>query len=126
MPDTSAPSVSDAMDTVGGVVSTGGAATFETVNVTAAEVFELPAASNAATLYEYVVAAVSPVLEYVVDAVVPIHTPSRYTSYPTTPTLSVEAVQERSICDSETVVAPSDVGVVGACVSVIGSPAAAY
>ena len=109
------PPVGDAMDTVGAVVSgggAGGAAVVALALVDCAEVF--PAASNAVTLYEYVVAAVRPVLEYVVDAVVPIFTPLRYTLYPTTPTLSVDAVQWRSICDVEIVVAVREVGAVGA------------
>ena len=40
-----------------------------------------------------------------------------YTLYPATPTLSVDAVHVRLICEDEIAVAVSPVGTVGACVS---------
>ena len=61
--------------------------------------------------------AASPILAYAVDPVESIFTPSRYTLYPTTPTLSVDAVQARFICEAEIAVAVSEVGTVGAWVS---------
>src|SRR5581483_11276315 len=51
----------------------------------------LPAASTAATASAYPVAHASPANTYEVCAVVPTWTPPRYSRYPATPTLSVEA-----------------------------------
>ena len=51
-------------------------------------------------------------------ATVAIGVPLRYTLYPVTPTLSVEAVQLKLICDEEMAVAVRLVGVEGAVVSV--------
>jgi hypothetical protein len=77
----------------------------------------LPAASKAATMYENDVDADSPASEYDVAALVPIFVPARYTLYPVTPTLSVDAFQVRSICDEETAVATRLVGTEGGVVS---------
>ncbi len=106
---------------VGGVVS-------PAAGVVALAVFEypllFPAASFARTRYEYEVEAVSPVsLNVVVVGVAicaklaqaaPEH---RSTLYPVTPTLSVEAVQDRLICVVEAAVAVKFVGAVGGVVS---------
>ena len=54
------------------------------------------------------------------DAEVPICTPPLYILYPVTPTVSVEAVHDRLICDEEIAAAESPVGVVGAIVSLSG------
>jgi hypothetical protein len=55
------------------------------------------AASNALITYEYVVDALTDVSAKVVaPVVVPIGTPARKTLYPATPTLSLEALHERS------------------------------
>ena len=43
--------------------------------------------------------------------------PFRYTLYPVTPTLSVDAVHDKFICDDEITVAESPVGMLGAVVS---------
>ena len=60
------PPVGDAIDTVGAVASGGGPAAPPMVALTLVDGVELfPAASKALTVYEYVVAAVRPVLEYV-------------------------------------------------------------
>ena len=61
--------------------------------------------------------AVSPVLEYEVPATLIRNAPLRYISYPVTPTLSVEAVHDRLICDEEIAVAERLVGGVGMVVS---------
>ena len=63
-----------------------------------------------------------PVSEYAVLAVAPISTESLYILYPTTPTLSVEAVHDKSICDDEIAVADRLVGIEGAWVSVVQVP----
>jgi hypothetical protein len=77
-----------------------------------------PAASYAATVYEYVVAEVSPVFEYDVVVVVAICTPPLYTLYPFTAVLSVDAVQARLSCEDETGVTVNPEGIDGAVVSV--------
>ncbi len=56
-------------------------------------------------------------MEYVVPVVVAICVPPLYILYPATPTLSVEAVHERLICEDEADVAVRPVGVDGAVVS---------
>ena len=80
-----------------------------------AEVF--PAASYAETVYVYAVAGERPVSVYVVAAVVPTCVPFRYTLYPVTPTLSVEAVQERFTWLAEAGVAERPEGTEGGVVS---------
>jgi hypothetical protein len=77
----------------------------------------LPAASNAATVYVYVVLGASPMSVYVVPVDVAIWLPFRKIWYPVTPTLSVEAPHERLIAVAEIASALSPVGVVGGCVS---------
>ena len=81
-----------------------------------AEVF--PAASNAVTVYVKLVDAASPPSWYVVLADVPILLPPRYTLYPVTPTLSVDAVHDKLICEDDIAVALNPVGTLGATVSV--------
>ena len=55
--------------------------------------------------------------EYEAVADVPIWVPPLYILYPVTATLSVEAVQERLICDDDMDVAEREVGVEGGVVS---------
>jgi hypothetical protein len=77
----------------------------------------LPAASYAATPTVYAVLQLRLASKYVSDAVDPSFVPFRKTSYPATPTLSVDADHEavRPVC--VTFVAMRPVGAVGACVS---------
>jgi hypothetical protein len=65
----------------------------------------------------YDVPAVRPVLENDVVAVVPTAVPFLKMRYPVTPTLSVDALQLRSICVAETAVAERFAGTLGAVVS---------
>lgn len=84
----------DVIETVGGVVSVGGEqAEVVTFNVVVPELF--PAASCALTPAMYVVPQTSPVLLKLRFNVEPRFLPSLNTSYPVTPTLSVEAFQDR-------------------------------
>src|SRR5512140_110911 len=81
-----------------------------------------PAASCARTRYQYVVLAASPVLDQLVCVVVATLVkvaPSvlRSTWYPVTPTLSVEALHVRLICEFDAAVAARLAGMVGAWVS---------
>ena len=57
-----------------------------------------------------------------VEVVVASCEPLRKILYPATPTLSVEAVQLRSIWDEDIVVAVNPVGIVGGVVSVVPPP----
>jgi hypothetical protein len=77
----------------------------------------LPAASSARTVNEYAVEADRPVAVYVRLVVVPITAPPRSTSYPVTPTLSVDADQASVVADDVVPDAASPVGVDGAVVS---------
>lgn len=89
------------------------------IGALAADTF--PARSRARTEYLYAVFAVSPVSLYCVLAVVATAVPSRSTSYPLTPMLSVEAIQLRP---TEVAVAPvlfRPAGTVGAWVSPVES-----
>jgi hypothetical protein len=107
-------------DTEGGTTS--GAGSFGTltgcagvVATTAADcVDSLFAASNADALKVYVVAGVRPVLENDAAAVVATGAPFLKMRYPVTPTLSVDAIQLRSICVAETTVAARFAGTLGA------------
>ena len=82
----------------------------------------LPAASLAMTFKEYVVFGESPVIV----AVVPVTEMARdvpwYTSYPVTPTLSVEACQDKVTLEDVTALTITFVGVVGAAVSLPPPP----
>jgi hypothetical protein len=78
----------------------------------------LPAASLALTVNEYVVEAVRPVAVKLVEVGDPMSVVPRYTSYPVTPTASVEAVQVSGTVVDVTVPAVRAVGAVGAMVSV--------
>jgi hypothetical protein len=100
----------------------------EAACVVAVAVFEyallFPAASSARTRYEYEVEAANPVSLNVVPDGVAIcakfaHAApeQRSTLYPATPTLSVEAVQVRLICEVEAAVAARLVGAVGGVMS---------
>jgi hypothetical protein len=111
---------------VGGVVSA-------TAGVAALDVFEypllFPAASTARTLYEYEVAAANPISLNAAPVGVAICAKfaqpapeHRSTLYPATPTLSVDAVQERLICVAKVAVAVKFAGVDGGVVSGVGVP----
>src|SRR5260221_7923032 len=52
--------------------------------------------------------------------------PARKTRYPVTPTLSVDAVQDRLICEEEAAEAENPVGVDGAVVSTTGGTIAVF
>ena len=74
----------------------------------------LPAASFAFTPTLYEVSGLRPVRLYEVLAVEPSNTPSTYTSYPVTATLSVEAVHVMSALESVTFDEVTLVGLDGA------------
>jgi hypothetical protein len=110
---------------LGGVVSAA-------AGVVAEKIFEyallFPAASTARTLYEYAVDALNPVslnpalTGVAICAKLAQPTPKhRSTLYPATPTLSVDAVQERLICVAKVDVAIKLAGAVGGVVSSIGA-----
>lgn len=111
---------------VGGVVSAA-------ARVVAEKTFEyallFPAASTARTLYEYEVAAANPISLNAAPVGVAICAKfaqpapkHRSTLYPATPTLSVDAVQERLICVAKVAVAVKFAGVDGGIVSGVGVP----
>jgi len=113
------PLLHEEVEEVGVVATTGGAWVLAEAEADCAEV--LFDASYAETVYEYAVEAVRAVLEYEVPAVVAIWVPLRYMRYPLTPTLSVEAVQERLIWVEEMDVAERPEGTEGAEVSGVGA-----
>src|SRR3954469_14135074 len=91
-PVTVAPAIGAVTVTVGGVVS---AAAWVVALAAVERADSFPAASVALTAYVYAVEGVSPVSWYTGDVGVATCDPLRYTLYPATPTLSVEAVQLR-------------------------------
>jgi hypothetical protein len=96
VPETVDPAVGAVTEVVGGVVSAADAV----VAFTLADCALLfPAASKAETAYAYVVAGERPESVNDADERVPTWTPFLKTLYPVTPTLSVEAVQERDAVD---------------------------
>src|SRR2546425_9523935 len=77
----------------------------------------LPAASKARTVTVYEVLGLSPPSDWQVEVVVATRTPLRYTRYPATPTLSVDAFQHTWNDDRVIRLAFRPDGAVGACVS---------
>ncbi len=80
-----------------------------------------PAASYAATPRLYTVPHESPENAKEVDCVGPVSLPFRYTSYPATPTLSVDAAHDATMDEAVTAVATNDEGVDGGVESVAAS-----